>query len=111
MTAPLKSPDVKKIVYAVLGLVFGGGLIVLGVVTQNGPVTCGGQVMERGDSCVSVGRDSGTRDYDAQKAKNQREGWIEVGLGVLLIAAGGVSLALLVRDRRRAAAVAPPTPV
>jgi hypothetical protein len=102
---------VKKIIYAVLGLVVGVGLIVFGITTQSGPVKCGGQVMERGDSCVSFGRDSGTRDYDAQRAKNQREGWLELGVGVLFLIGGGIVLALRVRDRRRAAAMAPPTPL
>ncbi len=101
----------RRILYAVLGLLAGGVLIVLSAVTASGPVRCGGEVMERGDSCVSVGRDSGTRDYDEQKARNRREAWLELGLGALLVLGGGGLLALRVRDRRRAAAMAPPTPL
>ena len=99
----------QRILYAVLGLLAGAVLVALGTVTAGGPVRCGGEVMERGDSCVSIGRDSGTRDYDQQQARTLREGCIELGLGALFVFGGAGFLGKRVRDRRRAAVMVPPT--
>src|SRR5438874_747310 len=44
--------------------------------------------MERGDSCVSIGRDRGTRDYDQQQARTRTEGTKLQDLLVLVVEAG-----------------------
>jgi hypothetical protein len=99
---------VQRILYAVLGLLAGAVLVALGTATAGGPVRCGGEVMSRGDSCVSLGRDSGTRNYDEQQARTLREGFVELGLGALLVLGGAGFLGKRVRDRRRAAVMVPP---
>jgi hypothetical protein len=102
---------VKNIIGASIAILIGIVLLGFGLVSQGSDVTCGGQVMKPGDTCVSVGGGGGSRDYDAQKSKNNQTALIEVGIGVLLIAVGGIRLGLQVRNQRRAASAAPPTPV
>ena len=41
----------------------------------------------------------GSRDYDAQKSKNERTGWIEIGIGAVFLVGGGVWLVAEIRAR------------
>ncbi len=97
----------NKLVAGLLGLVIGIILIIMGL-TRNGAPTCDNQEMHPGDLCIVNGK---AVSYEAREADAQRTGKIQLGFGGVLILAGGVSLALALRDRRRAAAVPPPTPL
>jgi hypothetical protein len=102
---------VKNIIWATLGVLVGLFLVIGGIVSVSGDVTCGGKVMRQGDTCVTVGGGGGSRDYDQQKSKADRNGWIELGVGGLLLVGGGGWLASEIRGRRRAANATPPPPV
>jgi hypothetical protein len=102
---------VKNIIWAAITMIIGIFLLGAGLVSQGSAVTCGGKVMRQGDTCVSIGSGGGSRGYDEQKSKNERNGWIELGIGALMAVGGGVWLVSEIRGRRRAANTAPPTPV
>jgi hypothetical protein len=102
---------VKNIIWATLGVLLGIFLVGYGLVSQGGAVTCGGKVMQPGDTCVTIGSGGGSRNYDEQKSKNERNGWIEMGVGALILVGGGVWLASEIRGRRRAANATPPPQV
>ncbi len=87
-----------------LALVIGVVLIVYGIVGLDKDVTCGGQVMKPGDSCVSLGNGGGSRDYEQQHSKNQREAWLAIGGGGVLLLLGGAAAGFELRRRRRASA-------
>ncbi|WP_409461601.1 hypothetical protein [Amycolatopsis sp. GA6-003] len=82
-------------------LVVFAGLLVLSLVSLNQTdVTCGGETMRAGDTCVSRGVNRGRED---QESENNGRNWIGIaigGLGVLGYAAYGV---FELRDRRKAA--------
>jgi hypothetical protein len=99
---------VKNIIWAVLGTLIGIFLLGAGLVSVTGDVTCGGKVMQPNDTCVTIGSGSGSRNYDQQKSKNTRNGWIELGIGVVLGAGSVVWLVSEIRGRRRAADATPP---
>jgi len=66
-------------------------------VVGDGPPTCGGQTMERGDECV--GTKSGRRDYDEVKRSDRTSGYFLTGFGLLIGLGGVVVLASGIRDR------------
>jgi len=99
---------VKNIVSAVILLLIGVGLLVTGSVSLTSDVKCGDQVMRRGQICTDIGGGGGLRNYDAQKAKNERTAYVELVVGGLFLVGGGVWLASGIRDRRRRAAGATP---
>lgn len=53
-------------------------------------VTCGGDVMSSGDSCMTwAGSASGSRSFAEQAAHNERNGYLAIGGGILGVALGG----------------------
>ena len=101
----------KNIIWATLGVLLGLFLFIAGIVGKNGDVKCGSEVMRPGNTCVTIGGGGGSRDYDAQKSKNERTGWIEIGIGAVFLVGGGVWLVAEIRGRRRAANATPPPQV
>jgi hypothetical protein len=99
---------VKNIIWATIGVIMGLGFMIFGFTSQRGDVECGGKVMHQGDTCVTIGGGGGSRNYDEQKSKSARTGWIGVGVGALFVVGGGAVLAWEIRDRRRAASATPP---
>ncbi|OLB81665.1 MAG: hypothetical protein AUI14_02565 [Actinobacteria bacterium 13_2_20CM_2_71_6] len=87
-------------------MLVGLALLVASAVYLNRDVTCGTVVMVPGQVCVDRGK---VVSFAQRKADGQRTGWFLLGGGVLLTLASGGYLGLLVRDRRRAATVVPPT--
>jgi hypothetical protein len=102
---------VKNLVWATLGMVIGLAFVIGGLVIRGGDVTCGGEVMHRGQVCTDIGGGGGSRDYDQQRSKNERTGWIGIGIGGLFLVGGGLWLVSEIRGRRRAADATPPPQV
>ncbi|WP_280317044.1 hypothetical protein [Nocardia wallacei] len=86
----LRARRIKDVVTYVLGIVFGIGLLIGGVVTLNGDgtVDCGGHEMKAGDTCTTTSRhgSSTTRTIDEQNSRNKRIGWTLIVVGPLLSA-------------------------
>lgn len=82
----------KNFLYGILALIFGVCLLGYGIYTLSNAntVTCGGQVMAAGDTCdhTTNGVSSGTYDYTQQQQNNQRDAWIELGVGALMLVGG-----------------------
>ncbi|MFJ1458788.1 hypothetical protein [Nocardia sp. N2S4-5] len=86
----LRARRIKDVVTYVLGIVFGIGLLIGGIVTLNGDgkVDCGGHEMKAGDTCTTTSRhgSSTTRTVDEQNSRNKRIGWTLIVVGPLLSA-------------------------
>ena len=89
----------SAVIWGLLGVILGGGMLMAGLngVVGDGPPTCGGQTMERGDECV--GTKSGRRDYDEVKRSDRTSGYFLTGFGLLIGLGGVVVLASGIRDR------------
>lgn len=77
----------------VIAATFLAGIIVFGTQTLDGAATCGGEVMQPGDSCVNLDTGSTSSAADVGGAvANQPWFWTLLGLGV-----GAILVFLLVR--------------
>jgi hypothetical protein len=100
----------KKILGIVILLALGGFMVLGGIgQTTTDEVTCGGEVMVPGDICQETRGGSTTEyTYDEQKASDRSSGWVLVGIGGVLLAAGLASgVAAVVGRNRRSPAPAP----
>jgi hypothetical protein len=86
-------------------LIIGLALIPLGLFyanSQDGEVTCGGQVMQEGDICQTTRRGSTTeKSVDDVKQGNVTAGYVISGVGGVLVLVGATQFVL--RARRRSA--------
>lgn len=91
---------IKAVLWALAIAAVGIGLFAFGMDSANsdGPPTCGGKTMKRGDECV--GTKSGRRDYDQVKKSDHTSGLFMMGLGTLMLLGGGAMLVSAIRDRK-----------
>lgn len=79
----------KAIMYGVLGIIIGGILFFGGISTLSNPgtVTCGGETMSQGDTCVQINGDSSTvsNDYNQQQQSNNTTGIFLFIFGPLIL--------------------------
>ena len=99
----------KSIVGLLIALAIGGGLMFYGInQITSGTVSCGGQAMTRGDTCVATKNGSTTRrTYDEQKGQGKQGNYIGIGFGGLIVL--GAVFFTVAGARARRAATAPPT--
>ncbi|WP_020662974.1 hypothetical protein [Amycolatopsis benzoatilytica] len=82
-------------------LVVFAGLLVLSIVSLNtSGVTCGGQDMHAGDTCITSGT---VRGQDEQASENGGRDWIGVAIGGVGVLGYAVYGAFQLRDRRKKA--------
>lgn len=90
---------------AVLGLIVGIGVLILGIYLINETTAdCGGQTMQAGDTCTTTtnGNNSTTRSVSQQLSHDHEEGWIGVAVGTLVLLGSGY--VLVRRNRTRPSA-------
>ncbi|HEY8454231.1 MAG TPA: hypothetical protein VIL34_01440 [Actinopolymorphaceae bacterium] len=107
LTTAYEVSSMKEIAKWILGIIVGLVICGYGVVTFNGPVTCGDDVMERGDTCLSMRRgDAENRSYDEQAAVVKRKGIFAIAAGGLIAIGCCVGTVKEVQKQRRPAEVA-----
>ena len=97
---------IKSLIYSILCILFGVGLIFLGVSSWQDPADCGGQTMQQGDTCeVTTNGTVTDHDMSQQESSNHTEAIIAFILGPLMIVGGGfwLSSEIRIRQRRNAA--------
>jgi hypothetical protein len=93
----------NRIALLLVGVV--GVIIGFVMLSQTGDVTCGRKVMKPGDACTTTKNGSKTtRTYAEQKRDDATSGYLAIGIGTLMIAAGAAGLVLHSRQTPAAAA-------
>ncbi|MEV6222315.1 hypothetical protein AB0M13_11760 [Nocardia fluminea] len=99
----------KDLLYSVLGVLFGAGIVFGGIATLNSGAECGGKSMSAGETCVTTNKGSSVeRDAAEQEAQNKRTGWMLIGGGAVMGIGSAFWLRSNLRSRRaRRTAAAP----
>lgn len=102
----------KRVIWCIVGFVFGALAILGGVSKMNSTsVECGGKTMFPGDTCEETSK-TGTKTehtYEEQRRTNQGENWVIIVVGGVIILVSAFQLVKGLRNRTKVAA-APPDP-
>lgn len=103
----IRSGTTKSLIYAILGIVLGAVLIIVGKATWSNPADCGGQTMQQGDTCeVTDHGETSDRSLSDQESSNHREAIFMFVIGPLMVVGSGFWLASEIRIRQRRGAAA-----
>jgi hypothetical protein len=102
----------KSILGLLVALAIGGGVMFYGINDiTSGTVSCGGQTMTRGDTCVATKNGSTTkRTYDEQKGQGRQGSYIGIGFGALIVLGAVFFTVAGARSRRAEKRAANPNP-